>query len=604
MVSTRVLLRAACGFSAAAVVVALTPSSVNDARLPLWRGAAHWASAATAELLRGAAHHLAGFGGLPELLVRAEGGPAAGPAGLPDRDPLGPPTATEVVRALGLDPTGLTEALARYNAGDLAGGDTAATASRDTIVRTALEWTALHGFPPHAIGIARLKAFAAAHPDWPARGWLDRRIEEAAAVGPPAEQRAFFAANPPDTLTAKLAAVKLLEADGKTAEAAALVKTLWREQELAGGLEAKLKAEYGQYLDKADHKFRADRLLYKEQTEAGLRAAALAGPDVLALAHLRVAMIHDAATDKMFAAVPAALQADPAFLLARIQKLRRADKAREAAALMQAAPRDPKVLVNGDEWWVERRLIARKLLDLGDAKAAYDICVGAAPTSNDARIEAEFHAGWIALRFMNEPALAAPHFAAMAALATGPMSAARSAYWQGRFADSTLAPDAHEAATAAYERAAAFPLTYYGQLARTRLGLPATAPPPPIEPASGDARAEAVRVAELFFALGARDLAVALSTDAAQHLDGAAQAAALAKVIDKERDAHLSLAIGKLLNRRGIAITALAFPRYGVPPMIRCRIRRRARWSMRSHGRRAPSSPKPCRRQVRSASCR
>ena len=38
---------------------------------------------------------------------------------------------------------------------------------------------------------------------------------------------------------------------------------------------------------------------------------------------------------------------------------------------MLAAPRDPSRLYNLDEWWIERRLLARKLLDIGEHRIAY-----------------------------------------------------------------------------------------------------------------------------------------------------------------------------------------------------------------------------------------
>jgi len=47
------------------------------------------------------------------------------------------------------------------------------------------------------------------------------------------------------------------------------------------------------------------------------------------------------------------------------------------------------------------------------------------------------YAGWIALRFLNDPALASPHFENMATLAKTPHSASRAAYWRGRTAEAT-----------------------------------------------------------------------------------------------------------------------------------------------------------------------
>ena len=55
--------------------------------------------------------------------------------------------------------------------------------------------------------------------------------------------------------------------------------------------------------------------------------------------------------------------------------------------------------------------------------------------SVEKRIEAEFYAGWIALRYLKHPATAARHFADAAKLAVKPISVARARYWQGRAAE-------------------------------------------------------------------------------------------------------------------------------------------------------------------------
>src|SRR5207245_16477 len=103
---------------------------------------------------------------------------------------------------------------------------------------------------------------------------------------------------------------------------------------------------------------------------------------------------------------------DPAYMFGRIQNLRRADRILEAAELMLKAPRDPSRLGNLDEWWIERRLISRKLLDTGDYRTAYAIARDAAlPNKDIYQTEQQFTAGWIALRFLRDPATALQHFA-------------------------------------------------------------------------------------------------------------------------------------------------------------------------------------------------
>ena len=135
-------------------------------------------------------------------------------------------------------------------------------------------------------------------------------------------------------------------------------------------------------------------------------------------------------------------------------------------------------------------------------------------------------------------------------------------YWQGR------APEAQPTAEAArgfYEKAAAFPATFYGQLARAKIGeTAASLRAAPLESTS-EARAAAVRVTEILYALGEKELAALLVSDSARGLANAADLAALARVVSRDRNARVSLMLGKFAGHRGFALDELAFPVYGVP---------------------------------------
>lgn len=475
------------------------------------------------------------------------------------------PAPSDRARILDRDLTGLREAIGFYRAGDLGHGDAAAKTAQDALVQTTLEWVALHT-APRDVGFDRLQAFQAAHPDWPANRWIRHRLEAALYFRKAAADRvaAFFAIERPETAPGKLALARVLESEGKLAEGRSLVRSVWREGDLSLGLENRIKADFPGDLETADHKFRADRLLAKGETEAALRTAALAGNDVVTLTKLRIASANNGANDKMFAAIPAALQSDPDYALAKIQRLRHTDKIREAAAVLLSVQKDPSLNAAGDEWWAERRLLARKMLDLGEAETAYRLCAEHEAVTPEARIEAEFFAGWIALRFLNDPVRAAPHFAA--ALAEAPISVARAAYWQGRTAEISKDDDAWVHARSFYEKAAAESATYYGQLARERLGDTGRVSLRTLAGAArGTARIEAIRTVELLLAIEEKEIALSLATEVAQHVSDAAQLAALAEVITASGDAHSALVIGKILSQRRIADDRLAFPTYGIP---------------------------------------
>jgi soluble lytic murein transglycosylase len=462
--------------------------------------------------------------------------------------------------------TGLSEALAFYKSGSLAQGDLAAAAANDKTVKATLEWIALRSYP-RDVGFDRLQNFMQSHPAWPALEWLKKRSEESLFGDRKSNAliKTYFGSKTPTTPAGKLALASALVEDGRTSEAASLVRSVWREADLNPQLETKIKSDFGGFLTRDDHKFRAERLLYKEQNASALRAAALAGREVVVLARAHAAVIAEARSDKLLAAVPPALRSDPAFRFAQIHKLRHADKIRAASEIMLTSPRDPVALVDGDAWWTERRLLARKVLDLNDPETAYKICAEHGAVSRENRIEAEFHAGWIALRFLNDPERAAAHFDTVAALAATPVSRARAAYWQGRAAEASLNADAAAKARAFFEQAAVHQTSYYGQLARGKLGLTTLPIRALASEATREDRNEAIKVVELLYAAGEKDLAAPLVTEAAGHLADEAQVAALARLVAKQRDAHLSLSVGKIISQRGMPIDSLAFPDYGVP---------------------------------------
>ena len=478
----------------------------------------------------------------------------------PAADPAtsGANPALAVPPAILAETAGLREAIAAYRAGDLAAGDAAAATTTNPVARAAAEWSALRLLARPA-GLVRIAAFLTAHPEWPAAASLRRRAEEFLYMDkvPAAQVRAFLAGRLPETPLGRLALARSAQAEGNTAAAASLVRVVWRNADLTPALETSLRKEFPDALTRSDHKARADRLFYKDAGGAALRAATLAGPDVAALEKVR-----EDFSEKAAAALTPELQKDPTLQFARIQKLRHDGKIAEAAKAMNEATRNPLALVNPDEWWIERRLLARKLLDLGDAAGAFRLCAEHSAQARDLRIEAEFHAGWIALRFLSDPAKAAPHFEAAAALAETPISNARAAYWQGRTAQ---AAGADEKARSAFEKAASLPTTYYGQLALARLGQNNLAFRKPAQMATGNQRMLAIRVIEMLEALDLRDLATPLAIEAARSLTDESQIAALSAVVSNAGDARASLMVGKFASQRGFALEEDAFPTFGIP---------------------------------------
>jgi soluble lytic murein transglycosylase len=472
-------------------------------------------------------------------------------------------------RLLGEDAPSFQQALAAFKTGDFAAGETAAAGLSSNYADTAARWAGLKLHPREA-GFKRITYFLETHPNWPAADWLRRRAEES-LVGehqPDRIVKAWFAQTRPTTPYGKYALAKALARDGDFEASAQLAREAWREDDLGQSFEAMFYKELGELLRPEDHKYRADRLLYSGKNALALHAAELAGKDVTLLARARVAANNGAAGDKIFAAVPPGLQNDPGVLFSRVRILNNAKKYAEAGALLRKAPTDPARVVDGDAWWSERRQTSRKVLDAGDAETAYLIAAqhNARTTSN--RVEAEFQAGWIALRFLNDPARAARHFESLERIAETPLQKSRALYWRGRAAEADRTAETAENDVRArdfYRAAAAHSTTFYGQLASVKLGAEDRPLRPAPPPARENERDEAVRVVELLLASGEKEIAAPLALDSARNMTDARQVAALGDVIASQRDAKLSLIFGKSASYRGVPLDDVAFPSYGVP---------------------------------------
>ena len=463
---------------------------------------------------------------------------------------------------LAIDSPGLREAWTAYAAGEMEKGDQQAARVEDKLARLALEWFALQKERGPA-SLPRLMAFLAANPDWPTRPALERRVEEILFWDKTRASMAatIFATRTPQSAAGRLALARFERSSGKEAQARTRVAQVWRSEDVSQAIETQILKEFSDFLTPADHQARALRLAYGGKSGA-LRAAALAGEDVAALVKARLAVTNEDASDKLMQAVPEALRKDPLYLLSEAQRLRRKGEFEAAAKIIQSAPRERSALVDPDEWWTERRVLARKLLDEKKPDLAYALAANHSAQGREPFIEAEFHAGWIALRFLNDPAKAMPHFTRAAQRAETPISRARAAYWQGRTAE---AQSKREEARQFYTRAAQEPTVYYGQIAREKLGITALSLRNAKVMALGDTRLPAVRVVEFLYAIGETEQATLLAADAGRSLGDEAQLAALAQIASRNQDARASLVIGKQALQRGLPLDHIAFPLNGIP---------------------------------------
>ena len=164
-----------------------------------------------------------------------------------------------------------------------------------------------------------------ANPDWPGMRALQRNAENAIDGRVAAARvRSWFANRQPLTTEGRIRLIEALFADGKKAEAAALVKSTWRTGSFGRKQGRSFRRKYRKHLSKADHAARLDWLLWQGRTSQARRMIPLVNKRLRKLAAARIALrASRGGVDWHIRQVPNDLLNDPGFVYERVRWRRR-----------------------------------------------------------------------------------------------------------------------------------------------------------------------------------------------------------------------------------------------------------------------------------------
>jgi soluble lytic murein transglycosylase len=321
---------------------------------------------------------------------------------------------------------------------------------------------------PGAATASEIAGFMQNSPDWPAQALLERRRQEAIAADPDDSDVLTQCHRGMPTLgPALLRCAQAMANAGNEADAAATARQAWVSVIADPATEAEFQHRWAASVTPDDQWQRFLRLAWHDPNAAARQLPAI-DPAHRAAATARLALKRDdPAADGLFLALPAADQQEPGMVLDRARFLRRANRDADAVTLwtgpgvaaQRAAP-DHQA-----DFWAERNLMIRQLLRDGDKQGAYAVAAEPGVTKGEASPDADFLAGYIALRVLNDPAKATKHFEALAAASHAAITQGRAHYWLGR-----AAVAAGHDPRAEYIQAAKWSTTFYGQLAAVALG--------------------------------------------------------------------------------------------------------------------------------------
>jgi soluble lytic murein transglycosylase len=330
--------------------------------------------------------------------------------------------------------------------------------------------------------------FLIANPGWPEEDKLRRWAERAMR---PSEDRgtvlAFFAKDPPTTGSGFAALADALAASGRAGEALAAARSAWSEADLGETAEQAIWARYGASLTAADHDRRVDALLFAKNPDDAARFYSQTSMSRRAAFAARIAMQRRSSdAESLYQAVIGQVTSDPGLMMDRARYLRAGgyeQAARDLAARQHAfayPAADPErffdmllTLANGaaqDRQWNTAFNITSHLSDaLAPGTDISQQPIGV----RDNYTSLAWLGGMIALDRTRQPGSAVAMFYNYARGGRSLQVQTKGNYWAGRAA---LAAGRLQEANGYFERAAAYPELFYGQLALERLGRSISAP--------------------------------------------------------------------------------------------------------------------------------
>lgn len=438
--------------------------------------------------------------------------------------------------------------------------------------RDLVDWRAFTS-KDNGAAFAEINGFITAHRDWPNQKGLQARAEEAMPADmAPDDVVAWFQGRDPISGEGMLKLGEAFSRKGQDATAKTWIVKAWVQGNFASDRAAYIATRYNTLLTTAEHQARLSRLLWADEFTQAQAMTNMVDASWVALMNARIKLRQNARdADAAYQRISGTLANDPGLLFDRARWLRKRDREAEARPLLVRA----SSVLSGpppdvDDWWNERNYEARAALDAGDAQQAYLLAAGHNLTKEAGvpYAEGEFLAGWIALRYLNKPDQAFTHFTRLREGVTAPISVARAHYWAGRAAEKA---GRTSEASRQYGLAAAYPMTYYGQLAavvanpKAKLDLPVGhgATPSTKQAFMGQSIMQAM---QCLADVGSQGLLRSFALAISDGFDDRDQFTLLNNFLRQLNEPALALRVAKKGLQKNLAVYDIAYPTTNLPP--------------------------------------
>ena len=410
----------------------------------------------------------------------------------------------------------------------------------------------------------KLSHFIRQNPEWPNVSRMKVRAE---GVMPETlsneEVIAWYEDFRPQTPYGMERYVGALIVNGYTEKAQKFIEGWWASSRITRDQQKRIFRDYKEYLTLNAHKRRFDALLLRKDYNNALGMAGLLGHGYKELAKARIALSKNSSSglSELIDAVPESLQSDPGLLFERLRWRRKRGLTDGAVEILYQTP-DADKIQNPAEWWQERHIIVRGLLQAGEYQKAYELSAMHVQSDGFAYAQAQWLAGWMALRFIHKPTEAYERFTALYSQVEMPISKSRAAYWAGRAASDM---GQHSMARGWYEKAAQYQTTFYGQLGAAALSLEDQLPKrrlPYISHSQRQAydKSELMQSYEIFRTIGRQDVANDFVIAFLKSDESPKAYRFAAEKMAGQGNYNMAVKIAKRATRNGLFLTKQSYP--------------------------------------------
>lgn len=400
--------------------------------------------------------------------------------------------------------------------------------------------------------------------DWPRQITIRARAETEMFDSPrPAKETIdWFEGEPPVSGEGRAALARAHYARGNDETADIWLRSAWRDAKLTRSRQQELFSEFRDKLTPEDHARRADHLIWNGRWYLDSAQALLPfmNSDERKLMDARIRVAADrVGMDAAIDAVPQTYKSDAGLLYERAKWRRRNRTKDDALPLLLEIPGAPINDEGKAALWREKQIMAYWLIGEKRFPEAYQVVLNHGFTEGADFAEAEFLAGWFALRKLGNPEQAQIHFRKLAEAVSTPVSLARGYYWLGRAqtgADADLS----------YFEAAKYPNTFYGQLAALEIGdgqAVLNLPPEPPSDAEIETlkKDERVKAMQLLGEIGEERLFSQIAFHLDDTLETLPELAALSRISKQYGYMRPSIRAAKQASRFQSMLTEEGYPR-------------------------------------------